>query len=94
LLDDGVFEDDVPGKFAGGYRVQPGEMERLLEAHGFAILERLSAESVSVGAEAEVGDLVAGGRPTADSLRRLILELAGHDQVVAAARHLLPVAGA
>ena len=91
LLEDGVFENDVPGRFSLGYGVQPGEIERLLEGHGFAVLERLSVESVSVGVERQVGEVLDAGGPVAEALGRLMIDLAGDERLLGAARHLLVI---
>jgi SAM-dependent methyltransferase len=92
LLQDGVFENEVSGRFSLSYGVQPGEMERLLERCGFALLERLSAESLSVGVERQVGEVIEAAAPMAEAVMRLMVDLAGDESVVHAARHLLFVA--
>jgi ubiquinone/menaquinone biosynthesis C-methylase UbiE len=89
LLDDGVFENEVPGRFSLGYGVQRGEIERLFEGNGFQLLELISAESVSIGIESQVGEVIESGGPVSEALLRLMIELADDPRLLGTARHQL-----
>jgi SAM-dependent methyltransferase len=91
LLEDGIFENDVPGRFSLGYGVATGEIERLLERHGFAVLEVVSAESLSVGIESAVGNLIERGGPAADLLLRTMIDLSRDPRLLGTARHIVCV---
>jgi S-adenosylmethionine-dependent methyltransferase len=91
LFEDDVFENEVPGRFTIGYGVQSGEIEQLLEDHGFAVLEVMSAESVSIGIESQVGDVIEAGGQMAEDLFRIMVDLAADPRLLGTARHLLLV---
>src|SRR5438874_1992473 len=58
VLGDGVFVNDVPGRFTQGYGVRLGEVEPFFARFGFEQLALLSAESVTVGLESELPALL------------------------------------
>jgi len=89
LLEDGVFQNEVPGRLSLGYGVETGEIERLFERNGFALLELISAESVSIGLESQVGEVIETGGPIAEAMMRLIVDLADDPRLLGTARHLL-----
>lgn len=91
LLDDGVFENEVPGRFCLGYGVQAGEIEGLFEDYGFSVLEVISAESLSVGIERQVGEILSVGGPTSVTLLGLAVDFARQPGLLGTARHLLYV---
>jgi len=69
--------------------VNVGEIEALLETHGFDLLDLVSAESLSIGIEREVGDVVEKGGPNRDMLLALMVGMAGDPRLLGMARHLL-----
>lgn len=89
LLEEGVFENEVPGRFSLGYGFRPGEAEQLFRAHGFEAVELLSAESLSAGISAQVGEVLEEGGAMADAALRLMVELAAEPSLLGAARHQL-----
>jgi SAM-dependent methyltransferase len=89
LLEDGVFENEVPGRFSLGYGVESGELERLFGGHGFALLELISAESVSIGLESQVAEVLETSGPVSEGLLRLMVDLGGDPRLFGTARHLL-----
>jgi len=89
LLEDGVFENEVPGRFSLGYGVETGEIERLFESNGFEQLEIISAESMSIGIERQVGEMIENGGPASEALLRLMVDLAGDPRLLGTARHQL-----
>lgn len=89
LLEQGIFENDVPGRFSVGYGMQPGEVESLFASHGFTKQELLAAESLSVGIESEVGDVIQAGGPMSERVTRLLVDLASDERLLGSARHLL-----
>jgi ubiquinone/menaquinone biosynthesis C-methylase UbiE len=89
LLDDGVFENEVPGKFSLGYGVQSGEIERLFEGAGFQLLELIAAESVSIGIETQVGEVLDIGGQVSEVLKRLMVDLARDPRLLGTSRHQL-----
>ena len=92
LLEDGVFENDVAGRFSLGYGMEPAELRTLFGGHGFVEVELLSAESLSAGIPREVGEALTLGGPVSEVVERLLIDLAGDERVVGSAGHLLFVA--
>ena len=91
LLEDGRFENEIPGKFNLGYGVRPGEIEQLLESQGFATVEVRSAQSLSASAPEAVGEILEGGGPLATAVERLMIDLSADESVVGGSGHLLYV---
>jgi ubiquinone/menaquinone biosynthesis C-methylase UbiE len=89
LLDDGIFENEVPGRFSLGYGVQSGEIERLFEGAGFQLIELVSAESASIGIETQVGEVLDTGGSVSRALMRLMVDLARDTRLLGTARHQL-----
>jgi S-adenosylmethionine-dependent methyltransferase len=91
LLDDGLFENEVPGRFSLGYGVEPGEVDGLFERHGFDRVELIAAESASLGLEIEVGNILEESGPLGERLKGLLVELSADDGLAAGAQHLIYV---
>ena len=91
VLEDGVFENEIPGRFSLGYGVRPGEIEHLLESQGFATVEVRSAQSLSVGAPEAVGEILTAGGALAAAVERLMIDLSVDPSVIAGTGHLLYV---
>jgi hypothetical protein len=91
LLDDGIFENDVPGRFSLGYGVRPGEVEILFEEHGFAKVDLRSTESLSAWVPTAVGQMIEAGGEPSDAVLRLMIALSGNASVLGGAGHLLYV---
>jgi S-adenosylmethionine-dependent methyltransferase len=96
VLHDGVFVNDVPGRFTQGYGVQLDEVgpldafARSFARFGFEQLALLSAESLTVGLEAALPELRAD-----EALAKVVFELAtghaGDPSIFGLARHVLYV---
>jgi S-adenosylmethionine-dependent methyltransferase len=90
LLNDGVFENDVPGRFTGGYGARPDEIAPLFAAHGFDMQTLVSSEGISIGLHEMLPDLVRD-----DSLFQravdVIVETAADPSILGLANHLLYV---
>jgi ubiquinone/menaquinone biosynthesis C-methylase UbiE len=91
LLDDGVFVNEVAGRFSLGYGVRPGEIERLLESQGFVTVDVRSVESLSAGVPGAVGDILEGNGALSDVVKRLMIDFAADKTVLGGAGHLLYV---
>jgi len=90
VLHDGVFVNDVPGRFTQGYGVTLDEVESFFAHFGFEQVALRSAESLTVGLETALPALLADER-----LGALVVELAiahaGDPSILGLARHLLYV---
>jgi ubiquinone/menaquinone biosynthesis C-methylase UbiE len=90
VLRDGVFVNDVPGRFTQGYRIKLEEVDPFFSRFDFEQVALLSTESLTVGLEAVLPELLAD-----EALRQLVVELAighaGDPSILGLARHLLYV---
>src|SRR5581483_4623198 len=57
LLNDGVFLNDVPGRFTAGYGARPKEIAPFFARHGFSALALLAAEGFTVGLGGALAEL-------------------------------------
>jgi hypothetical protein len=62
VLDEGVFINDLPGRFTGGYGVRPEEVAPFYERDGFTRLALLACEGTTAGLEDALTEL-AGQQP-------------------------------
>ncbi len=90
VLEDGVFLNDVPGRFTQGYGVRPEEVGPFFAGYQFEQLALLSSESLTVGLEGALPALLADAR-----LAEIVLELpqrwATDPSVLGLPNHLLYV---
>jgi ubiquinone/menaquinone biosynthesis C-methylase UbiE len=91
LLDQGVFENELPGRFSVGYGFRPEEIEPFFGSHGLHRLGLLAAESASVGVAGPVGDLLRLGGSRADVVMDLMVDLAADPTILGAASHIVHV---
>lgn len=91
LLEDGVFDNEVPGRFSLGYGFRPEEVEPFFARYGLAMVELLAAEGLAAGIPEAVGEVVEAGGLMRDITLRLIAESAGDPALLGGAGHLLYV---
>jgi len=91
LLDHGIFENDVPGRFTGGYGVRPEEVAPFFARHGLTMSVLLATESIAADLQEPLAALAkddpAAHRATMDALVRV----AGDPSILGLANHLLYV---
>ncbi len=90
LLDEGVFENDIPGRFTEGYGARPEEIAPFFAEHGFEMEALLSSEGISIGLQTMLPDLAQDDalfQKTVD----LIVETAAEPSILGLANHLLYV---
>jgi len=90
VRDDGVFINDVPGRFTQGYGVRLEDVEPFFANFGFEQLALLSAESLTIGLESELPALL-GDAVQAGLVQKLAIDHAGDPGILGLARHLLYV---
>ena len=89
LLDDGVFENDVPGRFTGAYGVRAEEVTPFFARHNLATLALLGSRSIMVGLEDALSAL-AGDDPDAyQATLDLAIRTAGDPSILGLCHHLL-----
>jgi len=91
LLDDGVFVNDVPGRFTSAYGVRVEEVAPFFERHGFATVALLGSQGILAGLEEALYDLSrddpAGYRAALD----LAIQTASDPSILGLCNHLLYV---
>jgi S-adenosylmethionine-dependent methyltransferase len=91
LLDDGVFANDIPGRFTDGYGVRPEEVAPTFEGYGFATLALLSAEGIVVDIQRALSELAEDDPETYQAAFNLVLDTASAPSILGMASHLLYV---
>ncbi len=93
VLDDGVFLNDVPGRFTGGYGVRPDEVAPFFARHGFDTLALLSTTGMATdpALQGALADLAASDPETYQAAFDLIARTAGDPAILGTSNHLLYV---
>ncbi len=91
VLNEGVFTNDVPGRFTDGYGVLPGEVAPFFEQHGFTALALLSAEGIAVNSKESLSELSTSDPLAYQSALNVIIRTAGDPGILGMANHLLYV---
>ena len=91
LLDDGVFINDIPGRFTHGYGVRPEEVEPFFAQYGFKMLELLAAESLVVDMQMALRELAEEEPDAYEAAFEVVVRAASDPSILGMARHLLYV---
>jgi hypothetical protein len=91
VLDDGVFINDLPGRFTGGYGVRPEVVAPFFARHGFTRLALLACEGIATGLEDALAEL-AGSNPAAyQATLDVVVRTADDPSILGLSNHLLYV---
>ncbi|MCE2494674.1 MAG: class I SAM-dependent methyltransferase [Alphaproteobacteria bacterium] len=91
LLEDGVFINDIPGRFTEGYGALPDEVSPFFEQHGFTTLALLAAEGIAANSQAALSELATSDPSTYQAARDLIMRTSSDPSILGMATHLLYV---
>ena len=91
LLNEGVFINDVPGRFTDGYGALPEEVSPFFEQHGFTTLALLSAEGIAVNSQRALSELATSDPAVYQAALDVIIRTAGDPGILGMANHLLYV---
>ena len=93
VLDDGVFVNDAPGRFTGGYGVRPAEVAPFFARQGFATLALLSTTGVATdpALQGALAELAASDPETYRAAFDVIARTAGDPAILGMSNHLLYV---
>jgi len=91
LLDDGVFENDVPGRFTGGYGVRPEEIAPFFARHGFIALALLATESIVPDLQEQLAALAVDNPEARRTMLHTLMRVADDPSILGLANHLLYV---
>jgi len=91
VLTAGVFVNDVPGRFTGGYGFRPEEIAPFFAAHGFAQLTLLASESAAPDLQGQLAELAHAAPATYEATLGALLAVATEPSILGMASHLLYV---
>jgi SAM-dependent methyltransferase len=89
LLQHGMFENDVPGRFTHGYGVQPAEIEPFFAQYGLQMLALAASEGIAGGIQAEVADVLAAESSLREVTLNFLVQTATDPSILGMASHLL-----
>ena len=91
VLKEGVFMNDVPGRFAGGYGVLPEEVSPFFEQHGFTAQALVAAEGIAVNSRSALSELAESDPIVYQTVLGVIIRTASDPSILGMADHLLYV---
>jgi ubiquinone/menaquinone biosynthesis C-methylase UbiE len=91
VLVDGVFENDIPGRFTGGYGVHPTEVAPFFARHGFNALALLAAQSIIPDLQESLAALASNDPRAHYATLDTLIRVAGDPSILGLANHLLYV---
>ena len=91
LLEDGIFINDIPGRFTKGYGVRPEEVAPFFEQYGFTMLALLAAEGIVINIQRALLELAEGDPVAYEVALEVVIRTAGDPSILGMAAHLLYV---
>jgi len=89
LMNEGVFTNDVPGRFNAGYGVRPLEVAPFFETHGLQTLELLADTGFAAYEAQTLAELSEADPQAYQTVMELILSTANDPSILGASIHLL-----
>jgi SAM-dependent methyltransferase len=91
VLEEGVFINDIPGRFTHGYGVRPEEVAPYFAGYGFTMLALLATEGIVVDIQRALFELAETDRAAYEAAFQLVLSTAHDPNILGMAAHLLYV---
>ena len=91
LLKEGVFINDVPGRFTNGYGALPEDISPFFERHGFITLALLATEGIAVNNQKALSELATTDPTGYQAALDVIIQTANDPSILGMANHLLYV---
>jgi SAM-dependent methyltransferase len=91
VLTEGVFTNDEPGRFTGGYGFRPEAIVPFFAAHGFTPLTLLASESAAPDLQGQLAELARADPTTWEATLGALLAVATEPSILGMASHLLYV---
>lgn len=91
VLVDGVFLNDRPGGFTGGYGVRPEEVEPFFARHGLAQIALLSSEGFAPDLQDHLATLATANPETYQAVLDVLIRTAAEPSILGISNHLLYV---
>ena len=92
VMDDGVFINDVPGRFTGGYGVRPEEVSPFFERHGFVTRALLACEGIVPDLQDALAQMQQDDPVAYQRMLEVTLHSAADPSILGMSSHLLYVA--
>jgi hypothetical protein len=89
ILEQGIFINDIPGRFTNGYGVRPEEVNPFLRQHGFTMLTLLAAEGFVQDIQKSLYELGKNDPATYQAVLDVIISTANDPSILGMAAHLL-----
>ena len=89
ILEQGIFINDIPGRFTNGYGVRPEEVNPFLKQHGFTMLTLLAAEGFVRDIQKSLYELGKNDPATYQAVLDVIISTANDPSILGMAAHLL-----
>jgi SAM-dependent methyltransferase len=91
LLQHGIFENDVPGRFTHGYGAQPAEIAPFFAQYGLQMLILAASEGVAGGIQAAVADVLVADSSFQDTALNILVQTATDPSILGMSSHLLAI---
>jgi len=91
LLEEGVFINDVPGRFTHGYGADPQEIVPFLGSHGLEAIELLASEGIGWGIQDALAEMATDNPASHQAMLEVVVHTAGDPSILGASDHLLYV---
>ena len=89
ILEQGVFINDIPGRFTDGYGVRPEEAPAFFKQHRFTMLTLLAAEGIVGDIQRVLYELEQNDPSTYQAVLNVIINTANDPSIMGMASHLL-----
>jgi len=89
LLQEGIFENDIPERFTHGYGAQPGEIGPFFAQYGLQMLTLAASEGIVGGIQAEVVEAIAADSRLREVALTILVQTATDPGILGMASHLL-----
>jgi S-adenosylmethionine-dependent methyltransferase len=89
LLQQGIFENDIPGRFTHGYGARPDEIGPFFAQCGLQMLTLAASEGITSGIQAEVADVLAAESRLREVALNILMQTATEPSMLGMASHLL-----
>ena len=91
LLRDGVFENDISGRFTHAYGADPSQIAPFFEQYGLTTISLNAAEGVTTGLPNVLSGPEADDRSFSQTVLQLVMQTASDPSILGLANHLLYV---
>ena len=91
LMDEGVFQNDTPGRFNSGFGVRPEDVTPFFEQFDLEPMELLATESLSVGMQGALAELAVDEPEMFEKILDLLEDAASDPSIHGLCSHLLYV---